>query len=184
MQQCGFNQFAVGSNLLASVYQHYVAHNNVASRYLRSVSIAYHLHRFVIVDLIEYGKLLVGLIFEVERKARSQHNCNEYAYGLEENRRTVVQTEIFVARDKYREYAGNEQYDDERVAELVEKLPPQRFLSGRSEHVLAILSSAFCHLRRGETSVVMFGFHIVIDVVCVHNVQSYKLYAKTRYVRM
>ena len=118
--QCNrVEQLCVGGYFLTCLNDEYVANDNVLLGYLDGVPVSYGLHRLVVVDLIENGKLLVGFLFKNECESCSEQNGDENAYGLEENGGGRMQSEAFVARNADRHHAGYYQNDNQRVLELL-----------------------------------------------------------------
>ena len=156
----GLQELAVGGCLTAGVEHHDVAHHHVAPGHLGDVAAPDNFHRLVVVDLVEHGKFLVGLQLEIESQARGEEDGHEDAHRLEEHLRALAEREIFVDGDTHRQYAGNQQDDDERIAELIQKLFPQWGFRGWSEHVGAMLSAALNHFGLGEPHQMFALFHI------------------------
>ena len=156
----GFEEHGVGGDFLARVEHHHVADHDVAARHLRHVAVADDFHRLVVVHLVEDAELLVGLEFEVEGKSRGQEDGYEDAYRLKEHLRAFAEAEILVERNAHRGEAGDEEDNDERVAELFEKLLPERVLLGRGERVGPVFLAAFGHLGVGEAREVGLLFHV------------------------
>lgn len=120
-------QIAVGRYLLAGVEHHDVAYHYIAARNLGAVAaVAYHLHRLVVVDLIEDRELAVGLYLKPERQTGRQQYGHEYADRLEEHRHPLVERIVFIERYAHREHTYHEQNHDKRRCELLQKQFPQR----------------------------------------------------------
>ena len=159
----GLQQFAVGRDLLAGVENHDVAHHDVLAGHLHGVAVADHLHGLVVVHLVEQRELLVGLQLEDEGQPRGQQDGDEDADGLEEYAGAFMQAPELVARDADRERAGDEEDDDQRVAEFLEKPLPQRVFLGRGQYVDPVLFPAFRHLGVGQAGVVLFFCHYTFN---------------------
>lgn len=168
VQVDGLDQLAVGGHLLAGIDDDEVAHDDVAAGHLRELAIAIDLDGLVVIDLVEEGKLLVGLPFEVEGQTGGQQDGHEDAGGLEEHFGAMLKAEELVERDADGQGTGDEEHDDERVGKLAEELFPQRLFLGRGEHVAAILLAAGSHLGVSQAGVLLLFFH-------VNNVFSYTI---------
>lgn len=83
-------QRAVSRNLHAGVEYDNVAHDDVTPGHHRTVALANHLHRLVVVDLVEYGKLLAGLHLKVKRDARGQKDSHKDAHRFKKHIGTLV----------------------------------------------------------------------------------------------
>ena len=152
-------QGAVGGYLHARVEDDEVAHDDVFLRHCRGIAVADNLDRLVVVDLIENGKLLVGLHLEIEGDARGQEDGNEDADGLEEDVGTLAKGKILIAGDANRQDAGYEQNDNQWIVELLEELHPQRILGRGCEDVYTKLSAVGLHLSGGQPMIVMLLLH-------------------------
>ena len=153
------DQGAVGGYLHARVEDDEVAHDDVFLRHCRGIAVADNLDRLVVVDLIENGKLLVGLHLEIEGDARGQEDGNEDADGLEEDVGTLAKGKILIAGDANRQDAGYEQNDNQWIVELLEELHPQRILGRGCEDVYTKLSAVGLHLCGGQPMIVMLLLH-------------------------
>ena len=105
-----------------------------------------HLHRLVVVHLIEHAELLVGLRFEVEGESGGEEYSHEDAYWLKENLSTLMQSDVLVYGNCNREYAGDKKNDNKRVAEFLKKLFPERRSGRRREHVNAVFGTTISYL--------------------------------------
>ena len=97
VQRRCFHQFAVSRNLLTGIENHDVADNDVLAWNLRSVAIADHFHRLIVIHLIENGEFLVCLQFKIEGKSSCKQNSNKYSYGFKEYGCTLSESEKLVA---------------------------------------------------------------------------------------
>ena len=66
VERDSFEQLTVGGDLIAGVENHDVSDHYILAGNLHRVPVTDDLHRLVVVDLVEDGELLLGLVFEEE----------------------------------------------------------------------------------------------------------------------
>ena len=91
-----FKQYSVGRYLFAGVEYHDVANNDLFTRHCCGDFVANHLHRLIVVDLVEQGKLAVGFLLRRKSESGGEDYGYEYAYRLEEYAGPFVEHGIFV----------------------------------------------------------------------------------------
>ena len=95
--------------------------------------------QYVVIDLVEQLKFLVGVHFKPEPHARRQENGNENADGF---RKFVVDN-----GNNQRQRRCHQKDLDNRVFEFFEKEFPKRFPGRRGEEVFTVFLAAFQYLR-------------------------------------
>ena len=129
----------------------HVAYHHIAPRNLAHRAVAEHLHGLVVVDAVEYGKFLLGLVFKNECKPRGEKNGHDDTHRLEEDFGAFSEAEILIEGYSYGYHACQNKYLDEGIAEFGEKKSEQRFAGRGSEHVGSVTRTAFGSLRRGKS---------------------------------
>ena len=141
----GVKQLAVGGYLVSGIDQHDVAHHHIAPGHRGRAPVADHLHRLVVVDLIQNAERCGGLLLENERQPRGQQYRHKYSYRLEKDFPVLPESEIFVERDPNRQHTRYKQNDDQGIGKFSKKfLPPGRGRR-RCQHVGTMLPAAFGH---------------------------------------
>ncbi len=92
-------QFAVCRHLLAGVEYNNVANNNIFFCDLLRVAVAYNLHRFIIIHLVEQCKFLVGFELEDKCKTCGKKYGNENTYRLKEHPCALTKPPELIAGD-------------------------------------------------------------------------------------
>ena len=95
-QAGGLEQRGVGRDFLAGVDHYHIAHNHLAAGNLPDFSVPDDLHRLVVVDLVEDGKLFLGLLLKDKCDACGKGNGNEDAHWLIEDNGILVQAVVFI----------------------------------------------------------------------------------------
>ena len=139
-------QVAVGGNLSAGIEHDDVADHDVALRHLTGLAATDDLHGLIVIDLIEDGKLLLGIVLEPEGEARGKQDGDEDADRLKEHGRRLAETVIFIEGNADGQQARNQQDDDERVLKLLQEFLPQGFFLGRGKDIGAMQASALLNL--------------------------------------
>ena len=106
VERDGFEELTVGWHFLAGIEHHDIADYNVFSGDGGDIAVADHLHRFVVVYLIEQRELFVGLHLEEERQPGGQKDGYEYPYRLKEYACAFIEAPILIAGDAYRKRSG------------------------------------------------------------------------------
>ena len=123
IQRHGLQQLDVSRNLLARLYENDVTHHHVLAQDGRGMPVTHHLHLLLVIHLVEQVELPVGLQFEDECDACSQHDGHEDADGFEEHPHAVAACQphpsvVFRAGDEEGEYRCYFEDEDQRVAVL------------------------------------------------------------------
>ena len=140
------DEFAVGRHRFARLDDHQIAYDHFAARYFAHRAAAPHLDGLIVVDPVEAAEAAHGVPFEEKAHARGQQNGAQNADGLDE----VALDE----RHRQRQGGGDEQHDDDRVAEFLGQQPPCRIVARRRDDVGPVRGAADRHLLRIET---LFG---------------------------
>ena len=101
MKRNRLQQLTIGRDLITCLNDDDIAHNNIPLADLASISVTDDLHQFVVVHLVEDGKLTVRLQLKHESQARSQEDGNEDSNWLEKHLRTFIQTKKLITGDAY-----------------------------------------------------------------------------------
>ena len=115
-----------------------------------------YLHGFIVVHLIEDGKLAVGLHFEDKCQSGSQQDSDENPNGFKEYGCILMEPVVFIERNANGENARYQEDNDEGIGEFSEKFLPERFLFRRCQQVYTILLPVEQHLLFGKTSILLF----------------------------
>ena len=129
----------------------HVAYHHIAPRNLAHRAVAEHLHGLIVVDAVEHGKFLLGLVFKNECKPCGEKNGHDDTHRLEEDFGAFSEAEILIEGYSYGYHACQNKYLDEGIAEFGEKKSEQRFAGRGSEHVGSVTRTAFGSLRRGKS---------------------------------
>ena len=126
MKGCRLKQYAVGRHFRSCLQQNNVAHDNLSFRNLRRIAVTDYLHRFVIIYLVEDSERLVGSLLKEESHPCSKENGNENASRFEKDFIAFVQSVVLIERDADGKKSGDEQDNNQRIAELSQETLPQR----------------------------------------------------------
>ena len=85
LQGDGFDEGAVGRNLVARVHKHHIAHYHVLSLDLGDETVAHDSHLLLVLGFVQDVELPIGTHLEGEAHAGGQHHCDEDAKRLPEH---------------------------------------------------------------------------------------------------
>ena len=165
-----FEQLGIGRNVVTRADHHDVAHHNITLGHFDRVAFANHTHRLFIVYLIENLKFLIGFEFKVEGQTCGKQNCHKNTDRFEENRGGTVHRKKLVARDEQREYACNEQYNNNRILKFLEETLPKRHFGRRGQDIHAVPRTTFLHLTCRKAGVVIGLRHCYNDLIVISQV--------------
>ena len=151
LQRYRFDQFAVGRHRLARFEAYEVADDDFAARNLAHHASSAYLDGLLVVYTVEPAEPPHGVPLEEKSHAGGQQDGAEDADGFGEV--------AFHEGHGQRQGCGDEQHDDDRVAELLREQPPRRIVALRRDDVFAVGGAACGHLFGGETLRVV-GDHI------------------------
>ena len=121
VQLQGFEQLAVGWHLFACLQDDDVAHHDVAPWHLAYIVIAKHLHRRVVVNLVQALEGFLVAAFQEECHPGGQQQGDDDAHRLEEDRQTGSAPFVLVNRDAHRQHEGGDENAEKRVVECSEE---------------------------------------------------------------
>ena len=142
LQRHGFDQLAVGRNRLAALDVDHIADHDLPARNLTDRTVAHHLHRNVVVHLVQPPETALRIPLEPETDTRGEDDRADDADRFGEV--PVDET------DNQRQHRGKEQDPNDRIAELVEQKQPGRSILRRRDDIVAVPLAAGGDLLRSE----------------------------------
>ena len=132
---------AVGGSLFAVFEEQDVPDDEFAFRNLAEFTVADHLDRRIVADLVQNVELLFGAEFVQEGQAGRQQHRDDDAGSFDQ------------AAGRRRDQGGDDQNPDHRVVEFGEELFVPRFPFGGSQQVFAVQAAAVFHFGGGQAAV-------------------------------
>ncbi len=152
-------KMAIGRHFIAGIQYNHITDNHFLFRYFGNFTVAHHLHRLIVIHLVEKSEFLVGLVFKKETKTGGKQYGGENTYRLEKHLHTLVKRNIFINGDGHGKHSGHQQNDNQRVGKFFEEQFPQRFLFSRGKYIFPMLLPAFQHFAVSEAGNVLVLAH-------------------------